>query len=145
MKKILLLFFISLVWTSCQDDIGLSTSGGDVAEGMVDIYLSQPDATAITTRAGEDEAANRIENVVLFVSDGNHDLPTYKVRTYLPSNKSSLYAVCNYDEADDLIAKVTSVDALKDCVVEIESVEDAFKGVYVMEGSTTNFPEDGYL
>lgn len=163
MKKILLLFFISLVWTSCQDDIGLSTSGGDVAEGMVDIYLSQPDATAITTRAGEDEAANRIENVVLFVfdsngtllntpvqqsvtvADGNHDLPTYKVRTYLPSNKSSLYAVCNYDEADDLIAKVTSVDALKDCVVEIESVEDAFKGVYVMEGSTTNFPEDGRI
>lgn len=99
MKKILLLFFISLVWTSCQDDIGLNTSGGDVAEGMVDIYLSQPDATAITTRAGEDAAENRIENVVLFVfddkgvllntpvqqsvtvADGDHDLPTYKVRT----------------------------------------------------------------
>lgn len=163
MKKILLLFFISLVWTSCQDDIGLNTSGGDVAEGMVDIYLSQPDATAITTRAGEDAAENRIENVVLFVfddkgvllntpvqqsvtvADGDHDLPTYKVRTYLPSNKSSLYAVCNYDEADDLIAKVTSVDALKDYVVKIESVEDAFKGVYVMEGSTTSFPEDGRI
>mgnify|MGYP001775718916 CR=1 FL=1 len=157
MKKILLLFFISLVWTSCQDDIGLNTSGGDVAEGMTDIYLSQPDATAITTRAGEDEAANRIENVVLFVfddkgdlvntpvqqsvtvADGNHDLPTYKVRTYLPSNKSSLYAVCNYDEADDLIANVNSVTDLKSYVVEIESVEDAFKGVYVMEGYTNNF------
>ena len=160
MKKILLLFFISLVWTSCQDDIGLSTSGGDVAEGMVDIYLSQPDATAITTRAGEDAAENRIENVVLFVfddkgvllntpvqqsvtvADGNHDLPTYKVRTYLPSNKSSLYAVCNYDEADGLIAKVNSVDALKDYVVEIESVEDAFKGVYVMEGYTNDFQKE---
>ena len=99
MKKILLLFFISLVWTSCQDDIGLSTSDGDVAEGMVDIYLSQPDATAITTRAGEDAAENRIENVVLFVfdkdgnltnhpiqqsvtvADGTYVLPTYKVRT----------------------------------------------------------------
>lgn len=160
MKKILLLFFISLVWTSCQDDIGLNTSGGDVAEGMVDIYLSQPDATAITTRAGEDAAENRIENVVLFVfddkgallntpvqqsvtvADGNHDLPTYKVRTYLPSNKSSLYAVCNYDEADGLIAQVTSETELKNYVVEIESVEDAFKGVYVMEGSTTNFTGD---
>lgn len=140
---------------ACQDRDDFGTP--DTADGKTEILLQQMDVPVVVTRAGEDRDT-RIENVVIFVFDAYGNLLNtpvvqsaeltdntavgnvcYKIREYLPSNKSSLYAVCNYDQAADLIEKVKSKTDLENYVLEISSVEGAFKGAYVMEGATTNF------
>ena len=69
----------------------------------------------------------------------------YRFRAYLPEKKHSLYAVCNYeaDEVETLINSVSGehengsdLDALKAFTYSISSVDEAYKGVFVMSGST---------
>lgn len=140
---------------ACQDNDDFGTP--NTADGKTEILLQQMDVPVVVTRAGEDRDT-RIENVVIFVFDEDGNLLNtpvvqsaeltdntaaenvyYKIREYLPSNKASLYAVCNYDQAADLIEKVKSKTDLENYVLEISGVEGAFKGAYVMEGATTNF------
>lgn len=144
---------------ACQDkdDFGAP----DTADGKTEILLQQMDVPVVVTRAGEDRDT-RIENVVIFVFDEDGNLLNtpvvqsaelmnnpavgnvcYKIREYLPSKKASLYAVCNYDQAADLIENVESKTDLENYVLEISGVEGAFKGAYVMEGATTDFSGTG--
>lgn len=139
---------------ACQDKDDFGTP--NTADGKTEILLQQMDVPVVVTRAGEDRDT-RIENVVIFVFDKDGKLLNtpvvqsaeldktavgkvcYKIREYLPSNKTSLYAVCNYDQVADLIENVQSKTDLEKYVLEISSVEGGFKGAYVMEGATTNF------
>ena len=172
MKKILTILCALATLAACQDDLVTDTGTGTTAEGLTDIYLAQTGMPVIVTRA--DDAAtqddNRVESVILFVFNGDGDLlntpvqqsvtqvaaPTgvaeenkshtfYRFRAYLPKDKYSLYAVCNYeaDEVETLINSVsgnntssTDLDALKAFTYSISSVDEAYKGVFVMEGST---------
>lgn len=156
MKNIWFILMMGLcLLCACQDKDDFGTP--DTADGKTEILLQQIDVPVVVTRAGEDRDT-RIENVVIFVFDRDGNLLNtpvvqsaeqtdntaegnvcYKIREYLPSNKASLYAVCNYDQAADLIEKVKSKTNLENYVLEISSVEGAFKGAYVMEGATTNF------
>ena len=79
------------------------------------------------------------------VAEENKSHTFYRFRAYLPEKKHSLYAVCNYeaDEAEALINSVsgehesgTDLDALKAFTYSISSVDEAYKGVFVMSGST---------
>lgn len=173
MKKILTLLSALLALTACQDDLGLPSQGGDTADGLTDIYLAQPDMPVVITRAdgSTDEEDSRVESVILFVFDnqgnllnqepvqqsvtpvdpvGPNNYPRYRFRAYLPSERHSLYAVCNYDAPDELISFVknkgegttysSAQEALQAYVTPaIASAEDAYKGVYVMEGHTEDF------
>ena len=177
MKKILTLLSALLALTACQDDLGLPLQGGDTADGLTDIYLAQPDMPVVITRAdgSTDEEDSRVESVILFVfgQDGNllneepvqqsvtpvdpnpeNGNPRYRFRAYLPKDRASLYAVCNYDAPDELISFVknkgengqqyaNAKEALQAYVTPaIASAEDAYKGVYVMEGHTEDFEGD---
>ena len=148
MKKILTLLLAWTALAACQDDLPLDTPGG-TAEGMVDIYLSGTGMPHIVTRAdGQDDVDNRVDNVILFAFDKNGTLlnspvqqsvtqesdTRYKIRAYLPSGWETLRAVCNYDDAEGLISDVQNESNLTGKVLTISSLEDAFKGVYVMEG-----------
>ena len=174
MKKILTLLCALAALAACQDDFVPDTGTGTTAEGLTDIYLAQTGMPVIVTRA--DDAAtqddNRVESVILFVfseqgellntpvqqsvtqvaapddvAEENKSHTFYRFRAYLPENKYSLYAVCNY-EADEVEALINSVsgnhtsgsdlDALKAFTYSISSVDEAYKGVFVMSGSTTN-------
>ena len=153
MKKILTLLLAWMALGACQDDLGLNNpQGGSPQEGMVEIYLSQPDMPVILTRAnGQEDVDNRVDNVILFAFDAEGKLcntpvqqsvyestvanTDYRFRAYLPKDRDVLYAVCNYDDAEGLIDAVQSLDNLKDYTYDIQSVDDAFKGVHVMEGS----------
>ena len=173
MKKILTLLSALLALTACQDDLGLPSQGGNTADGLTDIYLAQPDMPLVITRAdgSTDEEDSRVESVILFVFDQDGNLlnqepvqqsvtpvdpnpdngyPRYRFRAYLPSERHSLYAVCNYDAPDELIRFVknkgegttysSAQEALQAYVTPaIASAEDAYKGVYVMEGHTEDF------
>ena len=171
MKKILTILCALATLAACQDDLVTDTGTGTTAEGLTDIYLAQTGMPVIVTRA--DDAAtqddNRVESVILFVFNGDGDLLNtpvqqsvtqvaapdgatnpentfYRFRAYLPENKYSLYAVCNYeaDEVETLINSVSEehesdqsdLDALKAFTYSISSVDEAYKGVFVMEGST---------
>lgn len=156
MKNIGFILMMGLCFLcACQDRDDFCTP--DTADGKTEILLQQMDVPVVVTRAGEDRDT-RIENVVIFVFDEDGYLLNtpvvqsaelmknteagnvcYKIREYLPSNKASLYAVCNYDQAAYLIENVQSKTDLEKYVLEISSVEGAFKGAYVMEGATTNF------
>lgn len=76
-------------------------------------------------------------------SDTENTNTFYRFRAYLPEGMSSLYAVCNYeaDKAGKLIENISqaegkALDALKAATLQISSVDEAYKGVYLMEGST---------
>lgn len=75
----------------------------------------------------------------------NSEHTFYRFRAYLPEGKHSLYAVCNYeaDEAGTLINSVSGdhtsgsdLDALNAFTYSISSIDEAYKGVFVMAGST---------
>ena len=151
MKKILTLLLVGTALAACQDDLGLQQPGA-TAEGMTDIYLSSPDMPRIVTRAdGQEDADYRVDNVILFAFDDQGALLNtpvqqtvspasgydnrYKFRAYLPKGWATLHAVCNYDDPEELIGRVQTADGLKKENLEISNVEDAFKGVYVMEGA----------
>lgn len=159
MKKILTLLFVGTALAACQDDLGLQQPGA-TAEGMTDIILSSPAMPHIVTRAdGQDDVDNRVDNVILFAFDADGALLNnpvqqtvspasgydnrYKFRSYLPGNWATLHAVCNYDDPEGLIKRVqspqppatTPAEALKQETLTITNVEDAFMGVYVMEGA----------
>lgn len=176
MKKILTILCALATLAACQDDLVTDTGTGTTAEGLTDIYLAQTGMPVIVTRA--DDAAtqddNRVESVILFVFDKDGNLLNtpvqqsvtqvaapdgatnpentfYRFRAYLPKDKYSLYAVCNYeaDGVETLINSVsgnntsgTDLDALKAFTYSISSVDEAYKGVFVMEGSTTDFSGD---
>ena len=173
MKKILTILCALATLAACQDDLVTDTGTGTTAEGLTDIYLAQTGMPVIVTRA--DDAAtqddNRVESVILFVFSEQGELLNtpvqqsvtqvaapdgvveeskshtfYRFRAYLPEDKASLYAVCNYeaDEVETLINSVSKghesdqsdLDALKAFTYSISSVDEAYKGVFVMEGST---------
>ena len=153
MKKILTLLFVGTALAACQDDLGLQQPGA-TAEGMTDIILSSPAMPHIVTRAdGQDDVDNRVDNVILFAFDADgallnnpvqqavgqsqtvDGLVRYKFRSYLPKDWATLHAVCNYDDPEGLIERVKLQDNLKKETLTITNVEDAFKGVYVMEGA----------
>ena len=159
MKNIGFILMMGLCFLcACQDNDNFGTP--NTADGKTEILLQQMDVPVVVTRAGEDRDT-RIENVVIFVFDEDGNLLNtpvvqsaeltadntavgnvcYKIREYLPSKKASLYAVCNYDQVIDLIENVQSKTDLEKYVLEISSVEGAFKGAYVMEGATTNFSD----
>lgn len=165
MKKILTLLTTLLALAACQDDLSLPAPGGST-EGMREIVLQQPVPQEIETRAEgsspyNDPSEYRVENVILFAfgSDGTllnkpvqqsvteagtnseqHQL--YKVRTYLPAGATQLYAVCNHDA--DLTTDVKSLADLQAQTLAISAMEEAFKGIYVMEGMTTELtPANG--
>ena len=154
MKKILTLLLAWTALAACQDDLPLGNPGG-TAEGMVDIYLSGTGMPHIVTRAnGQDDVDNRVDNVILFAFGEDGTLlnspvqqsvtleqaatttqnARYKIRAYLPSGWETLRAVCNYDDAEGLIDKVDNESNLTEKILTINSLEDTFKGVYVMEG-----------
>ncbi|HIZ32028.1 MAG TPA: DUF4906 domain-containing protein [Candidatus Bacteroides merdigallinarum] len=173
MKKILTLLCALATLAACQDDLAPDNGTGATAEGLTDIYLAQTGMPVIVTRNGEAATTddNRVESVILFVfneqgallntpvqqsvtqvaapsgvaeADKNHTF--YRFRAYLPKEKHSLHAVCNYDadEASTLIESIsgehtsdTDLDALKAATLQISSVDEAYKGVYLMEGSTS--------
>ncbi len=163
MKKILTLLLAWMALGACQDDLGLNNpQGGSPQEGMVEIYLSQPDMPVILTRAnGQEDVDNRVDNVILFAFDAEGNIcntpvqqsvyestvlnTDYRFRAYLPKDRAVLYAVCNYDDAEGLIDAVKSLDDLKKYTYDIQSVDDAFKGVYVMEGSIAQDKEGNPL
>ena len=160
MKKLLALLLACTALAACQDDLGLQQPGTP-AEGVVDIYLSGAAMPGIVTRADGGESVDyRVDNVILFAFDANGNLVNhpvqqsvtpdnstqhrYKFRSYLPDSRAVLYAVCNHDDPATLIERVQHPDAttattaeaaLKQEQLQIAAVEDAFKGVYVMEGS----------
>lgn len=160
MKKIWFILMGICLFCSCQDDTGFGVS--ESADGKTDILLQLADAPVIETRADGDQTDdrdNRVENVVIFVFDAEGNLintptsqaaektdnssfgnPCYKIREYLPSNKHSIYAVCNYDKSAELIEAVKeatkALDELKAHVLTINSLAETFKGAYVMEGYT---------
>ena len=150
MKKILTLLFVSTALAACQDDLGLQQPGA-TAEGMTDIILSSPAMPHIVTRAdGQDENVDyRVDNVILFAFSADGELLNnpvqqtvrpetenkYKFRSYLPEGWATLRAVCNYDDPEGLIAAVADEQELATYKLPlIQDAEDAFKGVYVMEG-----------
>lgn len=165
MKKILTLLCALATLAACQDDLAPDNGTGATAEGLTDIYLAQTGMPVIVTRNGEAATPddNRVESVILFVFNDKGDLLNtpvqqsvtqvanpnasdtentntfYRFRAYLPEGMSSLYAVCNYeaDEAGTLIENVTNLEALKKEALTIRSVDEAYKGVYLMEGSTS--------
>ncbi len=173
MKKILTLLCALATLAACQDDLAPDNGTGATAEGLTDIYLAQTGMPVIVTRNGEaaTQDDNRVESVILFVFSEQGELLNtpvqqsvtqvaapddvaeeskshtfYRFRAYLPKEKHSLYAVCNYeaDEAETLINSVsgnhtsdTDLDALKAFTYSISSVDEAYKGVFVMAGSTT--------
>lgn len=160
-KKLLTLLCALAPLAACQDDLYTGTTGGPT-EGTVDIYLSGTDMPRIVTRA-DDDTDNRVDHVVLFAFDAGGTLlntpaqqsvhpvanpeadgqPDYYFRAYLPDKWAILYAVCNYDDPEGLIAYVTNEDALKAYYTTITSAEDAFKGVYVMTGSLARIDNTG--
>ena len=165
MKKILTLLTTLLALAACQDDLSLPAPGGST-EGMREIVLQQPVPQEIETRAEgsspyNDPSEYRVENVILFAFDGQGTLlnkpvqqsvteagtnseqhQLYKVRTYLPAGAKQLYAVCNHDA--DLIAIVKNLTDLQAQTLAISAMEEAFKGIYVMEGMTTELtPANG--
>lgn len=173
MKKILTILCALATLAACQDDLVTDTGTGTTAEGLTDIYLAQTGMPVIVTRNGEAATPddNRVESVILFVFNDQGDLLNtpvqqsvtqvanpnasdtentntfYRFRAYLPKEKNSLYAVCNYeaDKAGKLIESIseehtngtTDLDALKAETLSISSVDEAYKGVYLMEGSTS--------
>ena len=77
----------------------------------------------------------------------------YKVRAYLPSGTVQLYAVCNYDAGmiqeiknkitnNGSTSRSTDLQILQAYQVQISTLEEAFKGVYVMEGMTDDIPTE---
>ena len=156
MKRIVTIVSALLVLAACQDELPVSAPGGNV-EGMREIVLQQPATQQIETRA-ESDRDDRVENVILFAFDGEGNLlntpvqqpvsdggqsadgkKQYKVRIYLPGSTTRLYAVCNYDEPEELTDKeMTWAELQTYKLPAIQNLEDAFKGVYVMEGAQTN-------
>ena len=70
----------------------------------------------------------------------------YRFRAYLPEGANRLHAVCNLDaeetagllaEFDEEDEKAGALTELKEHTLEISSADEAYKGVFVMEGYTT--------
>ena len=156
MKHIAFILSALLALTACQDELPGAASGS--VGGMTEIILQEPVVPVIQTRA-EDDRDSRVEDVILFIFDANGQLCAtpiqqavsevpettlpegvvrrYKVRAYLPQETKQIYAVCNYDKANDLIDNIEEINDFASEDLSIIQLEEAFKGRYVMTGSTT--------
>lgn len=147
------LLFI-FIFSSCTDE-RLTDFSSETSSGQeMTIYLHTKEATFVESRNGDETEV--LDNVVVYALDADGqvlkniyqqlDNRNY-VTMYIPEGASSLFAICNYDNPDELLQK-KKLDEIKELKITIENYEEAYKGCYVMssidavaiEGTTLNIP-----
>lgn len=146
----ILIGLLSVVFFSCQDDLGGVSVGEGLTEGEIAFRIQPSETDQILTRSGEDEA---IENVMLLVFDGvdaeGDSLVSNRayqellegnntVHLYLSAKEGQIvYALCNLQEetVKKLNDDVTTLADLKNIAVEIKMPDGAYSGKFIMSGS----------
>lgn len=147
------LLFI-FIFSSCTDE-HLTDFSSETSSGQeMTIYLHTKEATFVESRNGDETEV--LDNVVVYALDADGqvlkniyqqlDNRNY-VTMYIPEGASSLFAICNYDNPDELLQK-KNLDEIKELKITIENYEETYKGCYVMssidavaiEGTTLNIP-----
>lgn len=121
----------------------LEMPSGNPEDGRTCITLRTQAPDQILTKSSEGE--DRIENAAIFVFDGNGEClarqwsyvgEDKKVYMYLPAGPAEIYAVCNMLDPEALMNSVETLDDLKSEAVTVTEWSGAYKGKYVMSGST---------